>query len=280
MFPFADTIPTHRWAIVTYIIVAINVVSFLWLQSLPPQKQQEVIARHGFVAARIGQLSDPQKPVVVPIEQQVPIGFGWVVPQRVRMQLPPNRQEILASTISCMFLHGGWLHLIGNMWFLVIFGDNVEDRLGPFLFGVFYLLGGLAATVTQWAIAPNSAIPMIGASGAVAAVLGGYAVTFPHARVRTLVFLFIFITIVEIPSLLFIALWFGTQLLRGLGMLHAGAENGVAWWAHVGGFVFGAILMPLFSALVPPQPAVELVDERSPFHDHRFPPGYDHTRWW
>jgi membrane associated rhomboid family serine protease len=279
MFPFSDTISTQRWAVVTYVIVAINVASFLWLQSLPPGRQQEVVARHGFVAARIGQLSDPQKPVLVPIEQQVPVGFGWLAPVRRLVQLPPNPTEILASTITCMFLHGGWLHLIGNMWFLLIFGDNVEDRLGPFLYTVFYLLGGLAATATQWAISPGSTVPMIGASGAIAAVLGGCAVTYPHARVKTLVFLFIFITVIEIPALLFMALWFGAQLLQGLGVLHGGMENGVAWWAHVGGFVFGAILMPILSSVVPQQ-KIELVDDQPQRHDQRFPPGYDSTRWW
>jgi membrane associated rhomboid family serine protease len=278
MFPFSDTIPTQRWAIVTYVIVALNVIAFLWLQSLPSGRQQEVIARYGFVAARIGQLRDPQKPVLVPIEQQALVGFGWFVPARRLMQLPPNPNEILASTITCMFLHGGWLHLIGNMWFLLIFGDNVEDRLGPFLFAVFYLLGGLAATATQWAISPGSTIPMIGASGAIAAVLGGYAVTYPHARVKTLVFLFIFITVIEIPALLFMALWFGAQLLQGLGVLHGGMENGVAWWAHVGGFVFGAILMPVLSSVVP-RPKIELIDDEPQRHDQRFPPGYDSTRW-
>ncbi len=279
MFPFSDTIPTHRWAIVTYAIVALNVVSFLWLQHLPPQRQQEVVARHGFVAARIGQLSDPQKAVAVPIEQQIPVGFGLVVPQLVKLQLPPDPKEILASTVTCMFLHGGWLHLIGNMWFLLIFGDNVEDRLGPFLFAVFYLLGGFVATITQWAIAPNSTTPMIGASGAVAAILGGYAVTYPHARVRTLVFLFIFITVIELPALLFVALWFGAQLLQGLGAIHGQMESGVAWWAHVGGFVFGAAFMPILSAILP-QPTVEFVDDDANLHDHRFPPGHDRSRWW
>jgi membrane associated rhomboid family serine protease len=209
----------------------------------------------------------------------VPVGFGIIVPPQAKLPLPPDRNEIYASAITCMFLHGGWLHLLGNMWFLLIFGDNVEDRLGPLLFAVFYLLGGLAATATQWAIDPNSTIPMIGASGAIAAVLGGYAVTYPHARVKTLVFLFILVTIIEIPALVFIALWFGTQLLQGLGMLHGGAENGIAWWAHVGGFVCGMVLMPVFSMLVP-RPNVEATDDEAAWPEHRFPPGYDRPRSW
>ncbi len=278
MFPFSDTIPTRRWAFVTYAIIAINLVCFLWLQAQPPLKQQEIVARHGFVAARIGQLGDPNRHVVVSIEQQVPVGFGRVLVNHGQLPLAPDRSEIYASTITCMFLHGSWLHLLGNMWFLFIFGDNVEDRLGQLLYAVFYLVGGLAATAVQWAIDPSSTVPMIGASGAIAAVLGGYAVTYPHARVRTLVFLFILVTIVEIPALVFIGLWFGTQLLQGLGMLHGGAENGVAWWAHVGGFVFGMVLMPLFSMLVPP-PKVEVTEEDAAWHEHRFPPGYDQNRW-
>ncbi len=115
-------------------------------------------------------------------------------------------------------------------------------------------LAGLAATAAHWAIDPNSTAPVIGASGAIAAVLGAFAVTYPHARIRTLVFLFIFVTVLELPAYLFLALWFGGQLLSGLGTLGGQMDGGVAWWAHVGGFVFGAALMPLLSTIAPPEP--------------------------
>ena len=172
MFPFGDTIPTKRWEIVTFVIVAMNLLSLLWLQQLPQQKQALVTARWGFVPARMAQLSDPQKIVAVPIGlQAVPNWWPFPVQPNV-VRLPANPTQILASTITCMFLHGGWWHLIGNMWFLLIFGNNIEDRLGHFLYAAFYLLGGLAATAAHWAIEPNSTSPVIGASGAIAAVLG------------------------------------------------------------------------------------------------------------
>ena len=248
MFPFGDTIPTKRWAIITYAIIVINAVSFLWLKSIPQGEQGRVTAQWGFVPARIEQLSNPQKIVVVQIGQRPVPGFG-VQPVAVGLRADPS--QIFASAITCMFLHGSWWHLIGNMWFLLIFGDNVEDRLGHGLFAAFYLVGGLAATAFHWAIDPASTTPIIGASGAIAAVLGAYAVTYPHARIRTLIIM-IFITIVELPAYLFLIFWFGVQLFSGLGALGGHMGGGVAWWAHVGGFIAGAAAMPLLSIIVPP----------------------------
>ncbi len=128
-----------------------------------------------------------------------------------------------------------------------MFGNNIEDRLGPLLYAVFYFVGGIAATMVHWAMDPTSAVPMIGASGAIAAVLGGYAVTFPHARIKSLIVLVVFITVVELPAYVFLVFWFGMQLLSGLGTIGAQMDGGVAFlgrtWA---GFVVGAVLMPLF----------------------------------
>jgi membrane associated rhomboid family serine protease len=168
--------------------------------------------------------------------------------------LEANPGQIVLSWFTAMFLHGGWLHLIGNMWFLVIFGNNVEDRLGHGVYLLLYLLGGLAAAAFHWAGAPSSMAPVIGASGAVAAILGAYAITWPWARVHTLIFLFIFITVVDFPALLVLGVWFLTQLFNATQQTMGMGEN-VAWWAHVGGFVAGAFLMPLLSALVVPEPA-------------------------
>ena len=142
------------------------------------------------------------------------------------------------SLVTSMFLHGGWLHLIGNMWFLYIFGDNVEDRLGKPLFLLFYLASGLGATALQVAVAPGSTIPMVGASGAIAGVLGAYALVYPRARVVTLLWLFIFVRLIRIPAVAFLGIWFGMQFLSGLGSLGA-TGGGTAWWAHVGGFAVG-----------------------------------------
>jgi membrane associated rhomboid family serine protease len=144
-----------------------------------------------------------------------------------------------------MFLHGGWLHIGGNMLFLWIFGNNIEDRLGRVGFVAFYLLGGLAAAALQLAFGPSSTIPNLGASGAIAAVLGAYLVLFPRARVVTLVFFF-FITWVELPAVIVLGAWFVLQLFSGVGGLTTGVSSGVAYWAHVGGFVFGLAAAWLF----------------------------------
>jgi membrane associated rhomboid family serine protease len=143
---------------------------------------------------------------------------------------------------------------------LWLFGNNVEDRLGHVLFFCFYLLGGLLATACHWAYDPASTTPVIGASGAVSAVLGAYAVTWPHARVKTVVFLIVFVTVIEFPALLVLGFWFVTQLIEAAGLLRLPMRGGaviaepasVAWWAHVGGFVAGLVLMPLLSAGAPP----------------------------
>jgi membrane associated rhomboid family serine protease len=152
-----------------------------------------------------------------------------------------------------MFLHGGWMHLLSNMWFLWLFGNNVEDRLGHVVYLVFYLLGGLAALFCHWLTDPASAVPVIGASGAVAAVLGAYAITFPFARIRTLVFLLVFVTIVDLPALLVLGVWFLGQLLEARASLNLEVDGGVAFMAHVGGFVAGLILMPLLGGTRPPE---------------------------
>ncbi len=146
---------------------------------------------------------------------------------------------------TSMFLHGSWLHLIGNMWFLWIFGDNVEDTLGSVRFLTFYLLAGLGAGLAHYLVQPSSAAPTVGASGAIAGVLAGYLVLFPHARITTLVPLGFILRVMELPAMVMIGIWFAIQI--GSGLLSLGwSGGGVAWWAHVGGFVVGAVLVKLF----------------------------------
>ena len=141
---------------------------------------------------------------------------------------------------TSMFLHGGWLHLLGNMLFLWIFGNNVEDRLGPLPYLLFYLVGGIAAALTQVVIDPSSSVPLVGASGAIAAALGAYIVLFPGARILSLVFLGFFYQLLEIPAIIVLGIWFGLQLLSGFAAFDATtAQGGVAFFAHIGGFVFG-----------------------------------------
>lgn len=146
--------------------------------------------------------------------------------------------------LTSQFLHGGWLHIIGNMWFLWIFGDNIEDRLGHFKFLLFYLLCGFAAGLTHVYTNPSSDVPTIGASGAVAGVMGAYIILYPRAKVLTLIPIFFFIQFVEIPAFIFLGVWFLIQFLSGAFVLAANeVYTGVAWWAHIGGFVIGAVLV-------------------------------------
>ncbi len=252
LLPFHDENPTRHTPWVTIALVAINTAVFLGVNRLPAQRQVVVSVRHGFVPARIEGLLRGQ-PVTVTIEE--PVGRDPWDPRRVfvrekTFRLDPVPREVAASLVTCMFLHSGWAHLIGNMWFLWLFGNNVEDRLGPLVFLVFYLVGGLAATAAHWLCGPSSTVPVVGASGAIAAVLGAYAVTWPWARVRTLVFLIVFITVIDLPALAVLGFWFATQLLEGLQTINIGIGGGVAWWAHVGGFVAGMAMMPPLRSVI------------------------------
>src|SRR6185436_4142400 len=172
---------------------------------------------------------------------------------------------------TMMFLHGGWIHLLSNMWTLWIFGPNIEDRLGRIVFPIFYALGGVVAMLAFWLSDPGGHMPVIGASGAVAAVLGAYAVTFPTAKVRTFVF-FILFTIIDLPALVLLGLWFLLQLVSGVMGLWGVAMEPVAFWAHIGGFVAGMILMPLLSLGASP-PGTDWrkeSEEQFRFEDPRF----------
>jgi membrane associated rhomboid family serine protease len=146
------------------------------------------------------------------------------------------------TLITSQFLHGSFLHLVGNMWFLWIFGNNIEDIVGHFRFIFFYLLGGVVAALLQVLLTADSTIPLIGASGAVSAVLGAYVLKFPRARVRTLMFIFIFVTVINVPAVAFIGIWFFLQVLNSL----VGPLSNVAWFAHIGGFIFGLMFIKIF----------------------------------
>jgi membrane associated rhomboid family serine protease len=251
--PFRDNNPAQHAPIATYLLVGVNVLVFLGLTFLPPAAQQEAVSRHGFTPARAAQFLHPNREIVVEVPGQAfqTLDGRVLVHMEQRTLSPISRMAFLGSLLTCLFLHGGWLHLIGNMWFLWIFGNNVEDRLGSPLFLAFYLAGGCLATLCQGAVAPMSTTPIIGASGAVAAVLGAYAITWPWARIQTLVFLFVFVTIIEVPALFVLGVWFLGQLLEASQMLRPGNSlsyaSSVAWWAHVGGFLAGVLVMPRLS---------------------------------
>jgi hypothetical protein len=243
IFPFRDNVPAHRTPFVTYLIVITNVVALVWLTRLPPLAQNAAAYKYGFIPLRIAQLSVPQ---VLPLQVPVPAQPGF--PPRVMLvNLQPDRGQIYATLITAMFMHGGWIHLIGNMWFLWIFGDNVEDRLGHFGYAVLYLVGGILASLAHWFMQPESTLPVIGASGAVAAVLGAYVVTWPFARIHSLVFLVVFFTVLELPALVVLGFWFLQQLIAARAIENRLATEGVAWWAHVGGFLAGMVLMQVLT---------------------------------
>jgi membrane associated rhomboid family serine protease len=255
-FPYHDDNPTTRAPLVTVALIGINVATFLYVLQLEPLAQRIIHAERGFVPARMKQLRDPDFQVQVKLaEQIVPFRAGpHIAEQRIVQvhRLPPDRNQILSTLVTAMFLHGGWLHLLGNMWFLWLFGNNVEDQLGHVLFVLLYFVGGMCAWLAHGLMMTQEQAlqPAIGASGAVAAVLGAYGIRFPHARVRCVLFIIIFFTIVELPAMFVLGIWFIGQLIDAFADQHR-ISGGVAWWAHVGGFVAGLVLMPLLSKLVP-----------------------------
>lgn len=239
MVPIRDHNPSGRVAYVTYALIALNVGIFI---SYWPMFDN---------ARQLGQFYTE-----------------WAMTPRL-ISMGENYKGIITS----MFLHGGWMHLAGNMLFLFIFGDNMEDEMGHLGFSVFYLLSGIGAALAQYIIDTNSGVPVVGASGAIAGVMGGYLLMFPKARVDIFIFFIIIFKIIPVPAWLMLALWFGIQLFGGLGSGTVG--GGVAYWAHAGGFVIGLILtVPLWlrrggpafwneTDMTPPHPEAEYKLERS-----------------
>jgi membrane associated rhomboid family serine protease len=218
--PLSDDNPTRRTPIVTYVIIATCVGVFLWQASLGPRAGQAIVYSLGMIPAVL---------------------FGSAqLPSELRLIPAP------ASVATSMFLHGGWMHLLGNMLYLWIFGNNVEDSMGRVRFLVFYLLCGTAAALVQGLAAPQSQVPMIGASGAIGGVLGAYLVLHPRANVRMLFIILFFIRIVSVPAAVVLGLWFILQFVSGATTPTTGDDGGVAFWAHVGGFLAGAVLIPFF----------------------------------
>ena len=242
MIPLYDINPHRRFPWVTVLLILAN-VGILASQGSGPSL--ETVYQYGLIPKRVSAVGSGQ-PVLV----RVPAvnRRGEPIPDR-----PPHMEKISTrpidvypTFITTMFLHGGWLHLVMNMWMLWIFGNNIEDRLGRFMFVVYYLLGGMVGSVCQWAIDPQLDVPVIGASGAVAAVLGGYAITFPTVAVKTLIFVGIPL-FVNLPALVVLGVWFLIQLLFGFRLMSDVEGQAVAYWAHIGGFVAGIVLMPFLT---------------------------------
>ena len=217
MIPLKDDIPTARTPVVTISLIAINVLVFLYQLSLGPHQRVFIYAL-GAVPFEISNNIDLVPTVNIPLK---------------------------ATILTAMFIHGGTFHIFGNMLYLWIFGNNVEDTLGRFRFLLFYLLCGYIAAYSQIYMNPSSRVPMIGASGAVSGVLAAYLLLYPHARILTLIFLGFFIQIIRVPALLVLSFWIILQLINGTAALSGGGTN-VAWFAHIGGFAAGLLLLKIF----------------------------------
>ena len=213
MIPLYDTVRTRKFPLVNVLLIVVNVLVFFYELQLSPSALERFISTWGLVSTRV--VSHPT--------------IAWI------------------TLFTSMFLHGGWLHLIGNMWFLYIFGDNVEGRMNGARYLIFYLLSGVAAALLQVFILPTSQVPTIGASGAIAGVLGAYLISFPRARIASLVPILFIFTIIEIPAAIFLILWFALQVFSGLFAIQGANASGIAWWAHVGGFVFGMLAIYFFA---------------------------------
>jgi len=224
MLPLKDLNPTRRVPVVTYLLIAANALVFIWLFLQPEAELEQLFLRLSVVPASV-----VENPLAV---------------------------DTILDFFRSMFFHGGWAHLLSNMLYLWLFGDNIEDRMGVVLYLVLYFFSGFAATIAQIVIAPGSTIPMIGASGAIAGVLGGYLIMFPGVRVRGIIPLGFFSRSVEWPAWIVLGLWFVMQLFSGVLSLGAQAATtgGVAFFAHIGGFVAGLVLTWIFMKLVPQPP--------------------------
>jgi membrane associated rhomboid family serine protease len=238
VFPLKDNIPTERFPVITVGLIVLNVLTFFFFQEAGlsfsgAEVNNENVVDYGAIPYEI---THPGEQCAIPGAETSSCGED--------SGLPSTWLTLLTS----MFMHGGLLHIAGNMLFLWIFGNNIEDAMGRVKFVLFYLAGGLAATLAQTLIDPSSTVPSIGASGAVAAVLGAYALLYPRARVVTLVMIVVFITLIELPALLVLGLWFLLQLYYASAELtQPVGGGGVAYFAHLGGFLFGLALVKLLA---------------------------------
>ncbi len=226
MFPVQDINPTRRLPLVTYGLILVNVLVFLWEITMSEAQLQQVFIDLAVVPANLAR-------------------DGFFAPESIL--------DILRS----MFMHGGWDHIFGNMLYLFLFGDNIEDRFGPILYLVLYFVSGFAATVAQYLIDPTSTIPNIGASGAIAGVLGSYLILFPGIKVRGIVGLGRIGTMQEWPAWMVLGLWFVLQLFSGFASLGTQAQygGGVAFFAHIGGFIAGVVITFILMTIIPQPPA-------------------------
>ena len=230
MIPLRDDNPTLGTSIATFVIIGANIAAWITIQGLgvEPALARSVCELGAIPGALLGS-----------------------VPPGVAVPLGPGVECVVGSggwytLVTSMFMHGGWFHILGNLWFLSVFGDNVEDAMGPVRFALFYLVCGVAAALAHVWSSPESAVPVVGASGAIGGVMGAYAVLYPRAPVHMLVTLGFYFTRMVVPAYLMLGYWFLLQLVGGIPALQGVGGGGVAFWAHVGGFAAGIALLPLF----------------------------------
>jgi len=235
MFPISDHNPRLRWPVITALLIVANVAVWVLLQGFGAPRPLAASLCHW---------------ALIPGDLLGRLPAGLHIPVSNNLACMIDGSSNPGTLLSSMFMHGGWLHIIGNMWFLWVFGDNVEDAMGRIRYALFYLLSGLGAAAAQIATDPSSAVPMVGASGAIGGVMGAYARCYPRARIDTVIFLGIIVTKVQVPAMVMLGYWFLLQLLGGLPSIGGGgAGGGVAFWAHIGGFATGLALSYL---LLPP----------------------------
>jgi membrane associated rhomboid family serine protease len=231
MFPYRDDNPTLATPVVTYALILLNVAVWVLVQGMGAEP---------YLSKSVCELG------LIPGEFLGRLPSGYAVPMSESTTCVMDADQEWFAPVTSMFLHGGWFHLIGNMWFLWLFGNNVEDSQGHGRYAAFYLLSGLAAAAAQTLVNPSSPIPMVGASGAISGVMGAYVVLYPRVRIHMLVILGFFITRIAVPAFLMLGYWFLIQILGGLPGLGQEEGGGVAFWAHAGGFIAGAVLISLF----------------------------------
>ncbi|HYT04978.1 MAG TPA: rhomboid family intramembrane serine protease [Gemmatimonadales bacterium] len=232
MIPYKDENPAELSPISTIAIIVVNTLAWLFVQGAGASEP---------LARSVCQLG------LIPAEVLGRAPAGTTVPLGQGLECVLTAEPHFSTILTSMFMHGGWLHIIGNMWFLWVFGNNIEDSMGHTRFVVFYLLCGVAAAATQMAVDPRSVVPMVGASGAISGVMGAYILLYPRVKVHTLLTLGFFVTSVALPAYVILGYWFALQLLLGTVGSLSRMQGGTAFWAHVGGFVAGLVLIKLFA---------------------------------
>lgn len=269
MIPLRDNIQPRTWPVVNYLLIGLCTVAFLIQLADQSDGQDHLVESLGMIPARV---LHPGKAIEVEEEVAVPTQFGVEREVRVR-KYAATPFSPWWTLLTCVFLHGGWMHFLGNMWFLHIFGDNVEDRFGHIGYLFFYLGAGIAASLAHLASAPGSTAPTIGASGAIAGVMGAYLMLYPHARVLAVLPIFIFAQVFVVPAPVFLVIWFLMQFFEGTFAITARQAGGVAWWAHIGGFVVGFVVAWIMERSGRVKPPVEIImpnTDRTQTYRYRF----------